>query len=113
MKLPEKPEHVHQALATAWNTGNVDNVLALYENNGVLVPELGRTVSGKAKIKEALLGFLEVKGTFEIKTMYCVTYNDIAISRSLWSIRVHPDQSHSKRTLIQDVTPIRVTRRGL
>lgn len=87
MKLPEKPEQVHQALATAWNTGDVNNVLALYENDGVLVPEPGRTVSSKTKIREALLGFLGVKGVFEIKTTYCIVLNDIALSRSLWSIR--------------------------
>ena len=87
MKLPEKPEQVHQALATAWNTGDVNNVLALYEDDALLLPEPGQTVTGKAKIREALLGFLGVKGIFEIKTTYCVVLNDIAISRSFWSIR--------------------------
>ena len=87
MKLPEKPEHVHAALATAWNTGDVNNVLALYEDEGVLVPQPGQSISGKAKIKEALLGFLSTKGIFEIKTTYCVQCGDVAMSRSLWSIR--------------------------
>ena len=87
MRLPEKPEHVHAALATAWNTGDVNNVLALYENDGVLVPQPGQLVAGKTKIKEALLGFLSTQGTFEIKTTYCVQCGDVAISRSLWSIR--------------------------
>src|SRR4051812_7731611 len=87
MKLPEKPEHMHAALALAWNTGDVNNVLALYEDEGVLVPQPGQSVSGKAKIKETLLGFLSTKGTFEIATTYCVQCGDVAISRSAWSIR--------------------------
>jgi uncharacterized protein (TIGR02246 family) len=87
MKLPEKPEQVHAALAAAWNTGDVNNVLALYEDEGVLVPQPGLSISGKTKIREALLGFLSTKGIFEIKTTYCIQCGDVAMSRSIWSIR--------------------------
>ena len=87
MKLPETPEQVHDALAKAWNSRDVNNILVLYEDEGVLVPQPGQSISGKTKIKEALLGFLDIKGLFEIKTTYCIQCGDVAISRSYWSIR--------------------------
>ena len=87
MTLPKNPEEVHQALATAWNTGDVNNILNLYEKDGVLVPEPGTSIQGKINIKEALLGFLKTKGEFEIETTYCVRSGDVAISRSIWRIR--------------------------
>ena len=57
--LPKKPEDLHLALVTAWNTGDVNKILALYEDNGILIPKPGQSVSGKEKLKEALAWFFK------------------------------------------------------
>jgi len=84
--LPTRPQDVHPALAKAWNTGDVTKIVTLYENEGILIPQPGQSVSGKVKLKEALLGFLSTKGVFEIETVYCIQAGDVAMSRSIWSI---------------------------
>ena len=41
-----RPEDMAQSFAEAFNSGNVDAVLALYESNAVVVPQPGQLASG-------------------------------------------------------------------
>jgi uncharacterized protein (TIGR02246 family) len=42
----------------AFNSGDVEQVMALYEPDSVLVAQPGQTVAGPAAIREALFAFL-------------------------------------------------------
>src|SRR4051812_43178207 len=86
MNLPKKAEAVHETLAAAFNTGDVDTVLSMYDYNGIIVPEPGKIASGKTKFLEAIQSILSVKGKMEIKTVYCLQAGDVAVGRSEWSI---------------------------
>lgn len=86
MKLAKKPEEVHATLASAFNTGNVDTVLSMYDVTGIIVPEPGKPVSGKENFEEAIKGILSIKGKMDIKTVYCIQTGDTALGRSEWSI---------------------------
>ncbi len=86
MNLPKKAADVHATLANAFNTGNVDTVMSMYDVAGIIVPEPGKPVSGKAKFEEAIKGILSIKGTMEIKTVYCLQTGNIAVGRSEWNI---------------------------
>lgn len=86
MNLPRNAEDVHTALANAFNTGNVNVVMNMYDTGGIIVPEPGKPVSGKAKFEEAIKGILSIKGTMDIKTVYCLQTGNIAVGRSEWSI---------------------------
>ena len=86
MNLPKKAEDVHATLANAFNTGNVDTVMSMYDVAGIIVPEPGKPVSGKEKFEEAIKGILSIKGKMEIKTVYCLQTGDIAVGRSEWNI---------------------------
>jgi ketosteroid isomerase-like protein len=77
---------VHAALAAAFNTGDVATVLNMYDFTGIIVPEPEKPVSGKEQFEEAIKGILSIKGTMEIKTVYCLETGNIAIGRSEWSI---------------------------
>ncbi|MHA4809017.1 YybH family protein [Flavitalea flava] len=86
MNLPKKAEDVHAALANAFNTGNPDIVMSMYDVSGIIVPEPGKPVSGKERFEEAIKGILSIKGKMEIKTVYCLQTGNIAVGRSEWNI---------------------------
>ena len=86
MNLPKRAEDAHSALAAAFNTGDVATVLNMYDSSGIIVPEPGKPVSGKAQFEEAIKAILAIKGTMEIKTVYCIQTGNLAIGRSEWNI---------------------------
>jgi len=86
MNLPKRAEDAHATLAAAFNTGDVETVLSMYDYDGIIVPEPGKPVSGKAKFEEAIKAILSIKGRMEIKTVYCLQAGDVAIGRSEWNI---------------------------
>ena len=86
MNLPTRAQDAHATLAAAFNTGDVATVLSMYDYNGIIVPEPGKVVSGKAQFEEAVKALLSIKGTMEIKTVYCLQTGNVAVGRSEWSI---------------------------
>jgi ketosteroid isomerase-like protein len=86
MNLPKRAEDAHSTLAAAFNTGNVDTVLSMYDFTGIIVPEPGKPVSGKEKFEEAIKNILSIKGKMEIKTVYCLQTGNLAVGRSEWNI---------------------------
>jgi uncharacterized protein (TIGR02246 family) len=86
MNLPKNAADVHATLAKAFNTGDVDTVLSMYDVTGVIVPEPGKPVSGKEKFEAAIKGILSIKGKMEIKTVYCLQTGNTAVGRSEWNI---------------------------
>lgn len=86
MNLPKRAEDVHAALAAAFNTRDMSNILRVYDFNGVIVPEPGKPVSGRENFEEAVRGILSIEGTMEIRTVYCLQAGDVAVGRSEWNI---------------------------
>jgi uncharacterized protein (TIGR02246 family) len=86
MNLPTRAQDAHATLAAAYNTGNVDTVLSMYDFNGIIVPEPGKPVSGREKFEEAIRAILSIKGKMEIKTVYCLQTGNLAVGRSEWNI---------------------------
>lgn len=86
MNLPKRAEDAHAALAAAFNTGNVATVLSMYDTSGIIVPEPGKPVSGPQDFESSVKAILAIKGTMEIRTVYCLQTGNIAVGRSEWSI---------------------------
>lgn len=86
MNLPTRAQDAHATLAAAFNTGDVDTVLSMYDFNGIIVPEPGKPVSGREKFEEAIRAILSIKGKMEIKTVYCLQTGNLAVGRSEWNI---------------------------
>jgi uncharacterized protein (TIGR02246 family) len=87
MNLPKRAEDTHHALEVAYNTGDLATVLNIYDVNGVIVAEPGNPVSGKEKFESAVKAILSIKGKMEIKTVYCLQADGVAVGRSEWSIK--------------------------
>ena len=86
MNLPKRPEDAHATLAAAFNTGDVATVMSMYDVTGIIVPQPGQPVSGEEKFEQSIKAILSIKGTMEIKTVYCLQTGDIALGRSEWRI---------------------------
>ena len=79
-------EEIHSQFATAFNSGNVDAIMALYEPEATLVPQPGQIVQGRDAIREALLQFLALKGTMEVKSIFTVRGPGVALTRGQWKL---------------------------
>jgi uncharacterized protein (TIGR02246 family) len=78
----------------AFNTGDIEQVMALYEPDCVLVPEPGQQVAGTAAIRDALLGFLAVKGKIKYASKRVLVNGDIALVNGHWDLNgTGPDGS--------------------
>jgi uncharacterized protein (TIGR02246 family) len=88
------PEEVPATWEAAFNTGDIDQVMALYEADAVLVPEPGKKVAGSAAIREALLGFLAVKGQIKLTSKRVLQCGDVALLNGHWDLNgTGPDGS--------------------
>src|SRR5580765_3910592 len=86
MNLPTRAADAHATLAAAFNTGDVATVMNMYDVTGIIVTEPGKPVSGAAQFEAAIKAILSIKGTMEIKTVYCLQTGNIAVGRSEWNI---------------------------
>lgn len=86
MNLPARAEDAHATLAAAFNTGDVNTVLSMYDTTGIIVPEPGKPASGHQQFETAVKAILAIKGKMEIKTVYCLQTGNIAVGRSEWNI---------------------------
>ena len=81
-----KPEEAVQAFFDAFNRGDIDTVIALYEPKAILVAQPGQIVEGHAAIREALNGFLAMKPTLTPEKKTLVAADDIALSVVRWTL---------------------------
>jgi uncharacterized protein (TIGR02246 family) len=86
MKLPNNAAEVHATLARAFNTGDASAVLSMYDLDGIIVPEPGKPVTGRADFEKAVKAILSIKGKMEIRTVYCLQTGNLALGRSEWNI---------------------------
>jgi uncharacterized protein (TIGR02246 family) len=77
-----KPEDMNSAFADAFNSGDIENLVSLYEPGAVLVPGPGQTVRGLEAIREALQELLALKGFMSSENQYALVHGDIALLRA-------------------------------
>ena len=83
---PQTPEAVHRAWSEKFNAGDLNGLLDLYDPNALLMPQPGKTVQGHAAIREALTGFLGLKGTFALTFQTALQSGDTALIFSRWTL---------------------------
>ena len=89
-----RPSDLHPLFVEAFNARDADALVALYEPDAVLVPEPGTTVSGHAAIREALGGFLALKGTIRLDTIRVYEADALALLHGQWTLNgTGPDGS--------------------
>jgi len=81
-----RPEEMHQLFITHFNAGDLESLMALYTPDAALVPQPGQVLTGHAAIREALQGFLALRGKIEMETTYVVQAGDTALMRGQWRL---------------------------
>jgi uncharacterized protein (TIGR02246 family) len=79
------PVEAHTQFQKAFNAGDLQGLMKLYEPDAVLIPEPeAEAVKGVQAIRSALEGFLALKGRIELQTKHVVQHGDIALLRAAW-----------------------------
>jgi ketosteroid isomerase-like protein len=79
------PEDFHHHYAEAFNSGDVQPLLELYEPSASLVSQPDEVASGHAAIGGALSQYQTI-GKMTAETRYCIQSGDVALASASWSI---------------------------
>jgi uncharacterized protein (TIGR02246 family) len=80
------PEEIHRLFEEYFNSGDLNSLVDLYEDDAAFVPEPGQVLTGKDAIREALQGFLSLNGKMQLKTRYAVRSGEIALLSGEWQL---------------------------
>lgn len=82
MMKVNRPEEMNAAFAEAFNSGDIERLLALYEPGAVLVPRPGQVAEGAEAIRAALEELLALKGHMRSENQYALMRGDLALLRA-------------------------------
>jgi uncharacterized protein (TIGR02246 family) len=80
------PEEIDVVWSEAFNAGDGDAVLALYEPGAAFVLPTGDVVEGPDAIGEALGGFFALKPRIDLRTEHVLRAGDTALVYSSWTV---------------------------
>jgi uncharacterized protein (TIGR02246 family) len=81
-----EPEQMHRLFEEAFNAGDLEALMALYEPDATLVPQPGAVVEGLDGIREALRWFLDRGGKIALDTKLVLRVGDLAYLSNRWSL---------------------------
>ena len=81
-----EPEHIHGLFEQAFNAGDIDALVALYEPDAALVPQPGTIAEGPAAIRESLRWFLDRGGQISLETKLVLRVGELAYLANRWSL---------------------------
>jgi ketosteroid isomerase-like protein len=88
MTMPtHEPQDAHARFAVAYNAGDLEGLLALYEPDAATVLEPERVVASTAAIREALEEFLALWGTIALATGTVVRAGELALLHGSWTLQ--------------------------
>ena len=79
------PEQVLKSIVDGINTGNLDALMRLYEPEAVFAIQPGSLSHGLPGVREALAGFIAMKGTLDLNVTRVLEANDLALVTTVWS----------------------------
>lgn len=82
------PEQVHHLFAERFKAGDLDGLVALYEDNAALAIQPGQVLTGKPAIREGVNGFLGMQGQFSMEPRVAVEGIDLALLCSNWTLAI-------------------------
>ena len=73
------PEQVLKSIVDGINTGNLDALMTLYEPEAAFATQPGSLAHGLPGVREALAGFIAMKGTLDLKVTRVLEAGDLAL----------------------------------
>ena len=79
------PEQVLKSIVDGINTGNLDSLMPLYEPEAAFATQPGILIHGLSGVREALAGFIAMKGEIDLKVTRILEASDLALVTAVWS----------------------------
>ena len=79
------PKEVLESIVEGINTGNFDMLMALYEPGAAFATQPGNLSHGLPGIREALGGFVAMKGKLDLEVTRVLEVGDLALVIGVWS----------------------------
>jgi uncharacterized protein (TIGR02246 family) len=79
------PRDVLDSIVDGINTGNLDALMPLYESEAAFATQPGSLAHGLSGIREALAGFISMKGTLDLEVTRVLEVGDLALVTGTWS----------------------------
>jgi ketosteroid isomerase-like protein len=81
------PEQIHRLFEAAFNAGDLDGLMELYEPDAALIAQPGSVAHGSEPARAAPQGFLALKGRITLDTKLVFTVGELAYLSNSWSLR--------------------------
>src|SRR3954447_6184243 len=81
-----EPEQLHRLFEQAFNAGDLEALMELYEPDAALIPQPGVTVEGSDGIRDALRWFLDRQGQISLDSKLSVRVGNLAYLSNRWSL---------------------------
>jgi ketosteroid isomerase-like protein len=76
---------LHQLVEEAFNRGDVEALMALYEPNACMVRDDGSVAPDTDAIRETWSGFVALGGRIQMTTRFAVEQGDVALLSNTWT----------------------------
>jgi uncharacterized protein (TIGR02246 family) len=80
-----EPQDLHRRVEEAFNAGDVNGLVALYEPDARMVRDDGSAAVGRDAIREIWAGFTALGGRISMTTRTVVEAGDIALLSNAWA----------------------------
>jgi uncharacterized protein (TIGR02246 family) len=79
------PNQVLESIVDGMNAGDIDSLLRLYEPGAAFATQPGNLACGPAGVRQALSGFIAMKGKLDLKVTRVLEVGDLALVATVWS----------------------------
>jgi uncharacterized protein (TIGR02246 family) len=79
------PEQVLESIVTGINSGDLDSLMPLYEDDAAFVPQPGSLAHGATGVSESLNGFIALNGELDLEVTRVLEVDDLALVIGVWS----------------------------
>jgi ketosteroid isomerase-like protein len=79
------PAEVLESIENGINSGDIDSLMTLYEDEAAFAAQPGTLNHGPAGVREALAGFIAMKGKLDLKVNRILEVSDLALVTTVWS----------------------------
>ena len=79
------PTQVLETIVEGINNGNLDTLMPLYESEAAFATEPGSLAHGLPGVREALTGFISMKGKLDLEVTRVLEVDDLALVTGVWS----------------------------
>ena len=78
------PEQVLETIVTGINSGDLESLMPLYENEAAFAMQPGSLAHGPAGVREALTGFISLQGELDLEVTRVLEVDDLALVTGVW-----------------------------